>query len=167
MDALALLHEDHVKVASLFDRYVQTKDLGERKLIVEQIRQELTAHASIEETLVYPALRELAPNKEAVGVAFEEHHLIEVVLCQIDKLEPGSEELSIKLGVLKNLVTKHVEIEESTLFDLATQVLGTNGLRELGKRIEGAKQEAQRLNPALRVSMAPEAPAPQTQERKG
>lgn len=166
MDALALLHQDHVKVRSLFDQYVQTKDLGERKLIVERIRQELTVHAEIEETLVYPALRQLAANKDAVAVSFEEHHLVDIILCQLDALEPGSEELSVKLGVLKNLVMRHIETEESVIFDIATQVLTTDQLRELGSRIEAAKQEAKERIPTLRVTLAPE--APQTQEqRKG
>lgn len=167
MDALAVLHQDHVKVRSLFDQYVQTKDLDQRTSIVERIRQELMVHADIEETLVYPALRQLAANKDAVAVSFEEHHLVDIILCQLDTLEPGSEELSVKLGVLKNLVMRHIETEESVIFDLATQVLTTDQLRELGSRIEAAKQDAMQRIPALRVTMAPEAPAPQTQQKKG
>jgi hemerythrin superfamily protein len=167
MDALALLHQDHVKVASLFERYVQTKGQDARQQIIAQIRRELTVHSEIEETLVYPALRQLASNKEAVAIAFEEHHLVDILLCQIADLEPGSEDLSAKLGVLKNLVTRHVQQEETVLFDLARSVFTTDQLRELGKRIEAAKQEAEARIPTLRVTMAPEAPAPQKQEKKG
>ena len=71
MDALTLLHQDHVAVASLFVEYVATQDRQERTTIVEQLRTLLSAHSEIEETMVYPRLREQAPDKEIVGVAFE------------------------------------------------------------------------------------------------
>ena len=37
MDALALLHQDHVKVGSLFDQYVMTDDREGKNWVVDQI----------------------------------------------------------------------------------------------------------------------------------
>jgi hemerythrin superfamily protein len=165
MDALTLLHEDHVAVAALFVEYVATQDKTERTTIVSQLRELLTAHSEIEETMVYPRLREQAADKEVVGVAFEEHHLMDLLLCQMADLEVGSEDLSVKLALLKKLVAKHVEEEESTLFDLARQVYGQDGLVRLGSQIEMAKAKRGKGARVLNVTMAPEATEPQTTGR--
>ena len=163
MDALALLHQDHVKVATLFDQYVLTDDREAKNHVVDQILRELQIHAEIEEQIVYPALREKAPTDD-VAVAYEEHHLAEIVMCQLTDLEPGSEEFSVKLATLKDLVAKHIEIEERVLFELALKVLGTDRLRELGIQVAAKKQELLAQAPKLTVTMLPE--TPQTQPHR-
>lgn len=165
MDALALLHQDHVKVASLFDQYVLTEARESKNHVVDQILRELQVHAEIEETIVYPAIKEAAPGNE-VAVAYEEHHLAEIVMCQLTDLQPGSEAFSVKLALLKDLVSKHIEVEERVLFELAMRVLGPDRLRELGTRVEARKRELQAQAPKLRVTMLPETPATQPQSGK-
>lgn len=164
MDALALLHQDHVKVATLFGQYVITEAREAKNHLVDQILRELQVHAAIEEQIFYPALREKATTDE-VAVAYEEHHLAEVVMCQLTDLQPGSEEFSVKLATLKNLVAKHIEVEERVLFERALKVLGPDRLRELGARIQAKKQELLAQSPKLTVTMVPESPQPQPHEQ--
>lgn len=164
MDALALLHQDHVKVGSLFDQYVMTDDREGKNWVVDQILSELMIHAQIEETIVYPALREKSATPD-VGMAYEEHHLAEIVMCQLTELEPGSEEFSVKLATLKDLVAKHIEMEERVLFEQALRVLGTDRLRELGTQIEAKKAELKAQAPRLSVTMMPETPQTQPTEQ--
>jgi hemerythrin superfamily protein len=165
MDALALLHQDHVKVASLFDQYVITDAREGKNHVVDQILRELQVHAEIEETIVYPALKEAAPGNE-VGEAYEEHHLAEIVMCQLTDLQPGSEEFSVKLALLKDLVAKHIEVEERVLFELALRVLGPDRLRALGAQVAARKRELLAQAPKLTVTMLPETPTTQPQRGK-
>src|SRR5687767_15593342 len=52
-----MLKTDHDKVKKLFDKF-EKADPSEKKEIASQTLEELKVHASIEEQLLYPALRQ-------------------------------------------------------------------------------------------------------------
>ena len=62
-DAVDILKSDHEKVSSLFKAY-QSASPDEQTSIAKQIFNELELHATIEEELFYPALREQGDLKE-------------------------------------------------------------------------------------------------------
>ena len=59
MDAITLLKNDHQTVEKLFKRFENTGDAAmvERRKIVDQIIEELSQHAAIEEQIFYPVTR--------------------------------------------------------------------------------------------------------------
>src|SRR3954454_5006127 len=57
-DALALLRADHQMVQELFDKFEKTRSEDRKGALAEQICNELTVHAQIEEEIFYPAARE-------------------------------------------------------------------------------------------------------------
>src|SRR5690349_20032376 len=57
-DALALLRADHQAVQELFDKFEKTRSDERNGAIAQQICNELTVHAQIEEEIFYPAARE-------------------------------------------------------------------------------------------------------------
>ena len=66
MDAIALLTEDHAKVKAMFEQY---EGLGDRahatkQKLAMQICTELTKHATAEEEIFYPAVREASKENE-------------------------------------------------------------------------------------------------------
>jgi hemerythrin superfamily protein len=63
MDAIVLLKDDHKTVEKLFKQFEKAGERAykEKQQIVEQIIQELTTHAYIEEEIFYPAARQDVP----------------------------------------------------------------------------------------------------------
>ena len=145
MDAIALLREDHANVKRLFKRF---EGLGERAhktkgKLAQQIIEELSVHAFIEEEVFYPAVRELVDDTEDLVLeSFEEHHIVEWTLSELMDLEPRDERFDAKVTVLIELVREHIKEEEQEMFPQVRRALSRQELADLGERMETAKASA-------------------------
>jgi hemerythrin-like domain-containing protein len=104
---------------------------------MERIAQALKMHTQIEEEIFYPAVAEIGSQKarEMTMEAFEEHHVVDLVLAELPKVDPEDERFEAKMTVLMELVEHHVEEEDKEMFKLA-QKLGNDELKALGERME-------------------------------
>ena len=119
MDAITLLRADHKTVESLFKRFEATGDgaLVERRKIVDQIIEELSKHAAIEEQLFYPVARATVPGTDDIALeSLEEHHIVKWVLSELDGMDPNNERFDAKVTVLIENVRHHVKEEEGEFF---------------------------------------------------
>ncbi|MFE6847711.1 hemerythrin domain-containing protein [Streptomyces sp. NPDC057686] len=147
MDAIVLLREDHKTVEKLFKRFEKTSDddLTERRQIADEVIEELTVHAWIEEQVFYPAAREAAPDTtDHILESIEEHHAVVWMLSELKDMEPSDERFKAKMSVLMENVRHHVEEEEQDWFPDVRKAMGRNRLTELGDRLEGEKKKAPR-----------------------
>jgi Hemerythrin HHE cation binding domain. len=145
-DAISLLKADHKKVKGLLEELEQTTERGakKRKKLLDQIENELRAHTNIEETIFYPAFRDAVKKKEDREMYFEaleEHHVVKMVLPDIQGTDPTSEPFAAKAKVLKELVTHHAKEEEKEMFPEAKKVLDKEELIALGARMAAKKKE--------------------------
>ena len=145
MDAVTLLKKQHREVEALFKELENTDDAAGRRELMGQIREMLEMHTSIEEEIFYPAVREVETKKAEMMVleAYEEHHVVDLVLKDMPNVDPEDERFEAKMTVLKELVEHHVEEEEKEMFKLA-QKLGKEELREIGERMLGQIPEEMR-----------------------
>ena len=147
MDAIVLLKNDHKTVEKLFKQFEKAGDddpEGKRAL-VDQIIEELSVHAFIEEQHFYPVAREAVPETEDhVLESLEEHHIVKWVLEELREMDPRDERFDAKVTVLMENVRHHVEEEEQEWFPEVRQGMGRKKLQELGERLEKAKLEAPR-----------------------
>jgi hypothetical protein len=137
MDPLNLLKQQHREVEQLFSKIERTEEPESRREIMEQISEKLMLHMTIEEEIFYPAVRDARSTKKAeeqVGEAFEEHHVVKLVLAELPKVDPEDERFKAKMTVLSELVDHHVEEEEKEMFKLARK-LGKDELAELGEQM--------------------------------
>ena len=136
MKATDLLKKQHRHVKGLFKQVEKTEDSRGRRDLMEQIAHALKVHTQLEEEVFYPAVAELGSQKaqEMVMEAIEEHHVVDLVLAELPKVDPEDERFEAKMTVLKELIEHHVEEEESEMFKLA-QKLGSEELKELGERM--------------------------------
>jgi hemerythrin-like domain-containing protein len=143
MDAIALLKEDHDKVKKLLDDLDSTTERGvkTRDELFTKIKQDLQVHEAIEEEIFYPALKEHPKAKELVLEAYEEHHVVDMVMHEIDGVPYEDEAWGAKLTVMKENVEHHIEEEESEMFRQARQVFDKQELAELGERMRIRKEE--------------------------
>lgn len=118
-DALAVLQADHENVKALFGQYEQ---LGERahvskRKLANRICLELTRHATAEEELFYPAVRDAIPEcADQVDEARVEHASAKELIAQILAMEEGEQLYDATVKVLSELIAHHVSEEEGEIF---------------------------------------------------
>jgi iron-sulfur cluster repair protein YtfE (RIC family) len=136
MQPTQLLRKQHREVEGLFRKAERATGRDERRRLMEQIADRLELHTRIEEDLFYPAVRALDTKKarEMVDEAFEEHHVVKLVLEQLPRVDPEDERFRAKMTVLKELVEHHVEEEETSMFKLADKLDGDER-RDLAERM--------------------------------
>jgi hemerythrin superfamily protein len=138
-DALALLRADHQRVQEMFDQFEKTRSEDRKATLAEQICQELTIHAQIEEEIFYPAVREAIKDEDLIDEATVEHQSAKDLIAQIEGGGPGGEMFDAKVKVLGEYVKHHVKEEQNELFP---QVRKTKlDLKELGERLQQRKME--------------------------
>lgn len=150
MNVIELLKKDHQAVAGLFESFEAAKESEantEKQEIVGRIIEELSAHATAEEEIFYPAVAESAEEEkeeqaaDGVKEANEEHALVKQLLSQLEELDADDEQFDAKVKVLKDLVEHHVEEEEGQLMPRAKKLLSAEQLEGLGTRCAARKQE--------------------------
>ncbi len=146
MDAIALLKNDHEKVKDLLARLDKTTERGEktREELFATIKAELTVHETIEEEIFYPALKEHPKAKDLVLEAYEEHHVVDTVMAELEGLDVTDETWGAKATVMKENVEHHIEEEESEMFAQARKVFDKAELQDLGDRMAERKVSAQK-----------------------
>jgi hypothetical protein len=137
MKATDLLKKQHKEVKGMFKKMEKTEDPRQRRQLMEEISSALEAHTVIEEEMFYPAVRELDSKKahEMVDEAFEEHHVVKLVLKELPSVDPSDERFEAKMTVLSELVEHHADEEEDEMFKLAAK-LGADELQDLGAQME-------------------------------
>ena len=143
MNAFTLLKADHKKVAGIFEKLEPTTERGvkTREDLFAQLKTELDIHTRIEETILYPALKEAEETHDITLEAYEEHAVVKQLLAELDEMSKDQEEWGAKLKVLQENVEHHVEEEEGEMFPKARKVLSEEEVEALGERLEKAKQQ--------------------------
>lgn len=138
-DAISVLKADHRRVEELFKRFdaAGPRALKTKRSLVDRMITELSVHAAIEETLLYPAARSEVPETESeVLEALEEHHVVKWELSELEGMAPDDERFTAKVTVMMENVRHHVKEEESTLFPALRKHLSRIRLVELGEELE-------------------------------
>jgi hemerythrin-like domain-containing protein len=145
MDAMSLLKEDHRKVKKMLAELESTTERGvkTREELFTKVKQELVVHEAIEEEIFYPALKEHPKTKEIALEGYEEHHVVDTVMAEIEGVAYDDEKWGAKFTVMKENLEHHIEEEEGEMFKQARQVFDDAELDDLGNRMEMRKKELQ------------------------
>src|SRR5437763_1622858 len=88
-DAMAILKADHDKVKKLFKEFEKLHDAEsdvEAEAIAVQICNELTIHATVEEEIFYPEVREAIEDEDLMDEAEVEHATAKDLIAQIESM---------------------------------------------------------------------------------
>jgi hemerythrin superfamily protein len=144
-DAIAMLTADHKKVKALFKQFAKLKkdeaDESEKREVVQQICEELTVHAGIEEEIFYPAVREGIEEPDLMDEALVEHAGVKELVAQLRDMSPDDDLYDAKVTVLGEQVDHHVEEEEGEMFPKARKA--KVDLQDLGAQLAQKKQQLQ------------------------
>jgi hemerythrin superfamily protein len=145
MDALTLLTADHNRVRGLFeqfDRATESDDDATLGRVGAKIFEELRVHTTIEEERFYPAVHDLSQEiGELVDEGVEEHHVVKVLMGEIDALASSSDEWTAKMTVLIENVKHHAEEEEQEMFPKVRSAADAATLQALAEQLEAKKSE--------------------------
>ena len=146
MDAIALLEADHQKVKQLLTELESTTERGvkRRAELFATIKGELTLHEIVEEEIFYPELKAHPKAEDIVLEGYEEHHVVDVLMGELEALDVSDETWGAKAVVMKENIEHHIEEEEGEMFSKARQVFDDSELKDLGQRMEARKQSAGR-----------------------
>ena len=155
MDIVTLLKQDHRKVKGLFHKFERGRAEREKQQVAEQIIEELSRHATVEEQLIYPLLRARdSKHEDKVLEALEEHHVAKATLAELDKMSVDDERYEAKMTVLCESIRHHIEEEESELLPRLERVTSDEERKDLAKAVEKLK----RVAPNHPHPMAPDTP---------
>ena len=145
MDAITLLKTDHDKVKELLTELESTTERGvkTRSELFATIKGELTVHEIIEEEIFYPELKSHPKAKDIVLEGYEEHHVVDLLMAELESLDVSDETWGAKALVMKENIEHHIEEEEGEMFKTARQVFDAGELEALGARMEQRKTSAQ------------------------
>jgi hemerythrin-like domain-containing protein len=128
-----MLQADHRRVEALFARIGTTSE-EQRAALVRQLLAALRVHMELEETEIYPLLR----NEVDADLAEEaevEHQLARDGLAQLEELTPDEPGFDAALTMVMAGIEHHVVEEEGEAFPRLVAQLGVDRLADLATRL--------------------------------
>ena len=145
LDAIALLKRDHREVEALFEKFEKASGDGAKEKLARRICTELKVHATIEEEILYPALRGKIEDAD-LDEAYVEHDGAKVLINDIEAGSPDDQFYEAKVKVLKEEIEHHIKEEEKERDNIFTQARKTDvDLDALGAQMAARKAELMAL----------------------
>ena len=143
---MSLLEKDHRRFEQLLKEGEETTEeaVKGRPQLLKTIAAELNLHELIEEKVLYPALKAHPEAKDIVLESFQEHHVADVIVGELQNLGVSDEKWGAKFKVLKENLEHHIQEEEGPMWRTARGVFSQDELRQLGARMARMKAEAER-----------------------
>ncbi len=140
-EGIALLKREHHRFRELFD---EAEDAEGDKLvaITEELCMRLAVHMTIEEEILYPAVKPVIGADE-VNEGIVEHAAGKTLMAELEQLD-GTEELyKAKVHVLGEETIHHIDEEDEDMFEDAKKAHeeGKLNLDEIGDRLRDRQAE--------------------------
>ncbi len=141
MDVFEILRKDHEETLGRFRKLEETtpQDSDLRRRQFSTLNTELLAHLQAEEDAFYPPLLQSKYREDALE-AVEEHHVLELVLRDLQETEPRTERWKPKLRVLKEIMEHHIQEEEDKIFDEIRTILSHGTAEKMGMQFNAKKR---------------------------
>jgi len=146
MDAITLLETDHRRLEDLLARGEDTTETAvrERKTLLDTINRELTIHETIEERVLYPALKAYPEARDIVLEGLQEHHVADLIMKELYETAVSDEAWGAKFKVFKENIEHHIKEEEGPMFRTARGVMSREELLQLGAKMAQMKTAAEK-----------------------
>ncbi|KWT97004.1 MULTISPECIES: hemerythrin domain-containing protein [unclassified Variovorax] len=131
--ATNMIRLDHTHVMSTFHQYKASAPPRVKKGLASTICTALEVHASLEEEIFYPAVREVAED-ELIRESMAEHQEMKRLIGMLRRMEPEAVDYDETVMALMREVLHHVADEETIVLPAAERLLGDR-LGELGARM--------------------------------
>ncbi len=138
MDVLKYLEEDHKKVVELLTQLQKSTaaTVREKKFLI--VKQELYFHEQVEQKILYPSLQK--QGKSDVLEAYQEHHVVNLLLKDIEGISFDDKMWQAKITVLLENVKHHIKEERTKLFPLTRKLFDKATREEMTEKMEMIKK---------------------------
>jgi len=139
--AIRLLKEEHHRFRTLFDAAKQA-DGAKRVAIARELCMRLAVHMTIEEEILYPALKPVIGADE-VDEGIVEHDMGKKMMVEIENLD-GTEPLyEAKVHVLGEDTIHHIDEEDEEMFEDAKEahIAGKLDLDAIGEKMRARQAD--------------------------
>ena len=151
MDVLRLLEDEHDEAKSVFKALEKARG-SEASRLWDQLKSMLTLHEEMEETLFYPQLKAEKPTEDLILEAYQEHHVMDLLIEEISALKPSDEEWQPKIKVLQENTEHHIEEEEGELFPKVRKIWDTAKREQVGRQMEEMKERLKKAKKERRAA---------------
>jgi hemerythrin-like domain-containing protein len=107
----------------------------------EELKHHLQVHHKNEEKILYDVMQTKAKTRKDAIEAVEEHHVIELLLVDLENFPRDHERWAIKLEVLEEYTKHHFKEEENEIFPEGAKVLGEAELTRMAAQFEAVKDK--------------------------
>ena len=136
-----MIRFDHSHVMVTFHQYTKDKSPSVKKALADTICTALEIHATLEEEVFYPVMRQLDKGEPFVHKAEPEHNEMRRMIAELRRTS-GSDPRHDKLLLeLMRDVIHHVADEETTLLPQAEMLMTKARLSELGSHMTKRRME--------------------------
>jgi len=139
--AIRLLKEEHHRFRTLFDAAKQA-DGAKRVSIARELCMRLAVHMTIEEEILYPALKPIIGADE-IDEGIVEHDMGKKMMVEIENLD-GTEPLyEAKIHVLGEETVHHIDEEDEEMFEDAAKAhrVGEIDLDAIGEKMRARQAD--------------------------
>ena len=145
MDALELLEEDHKRFKEILKQGEETTEQARagRQKLFERLTRELLIHERMEEEVLYPALKAHPETKDIVLEGFEEHHVADLIVAELNATDVSDETWGAKWKVLRESLEHHIEEEEDEMFKKAKKIFDKEHREAMGLQMEAIRASEQ------------------------
>lgn len=137
MNALDVLRQQHRQIRQFLQQAQATSDDDDatRKQIYAHLSEVLHLHEHLEEKLFYPELKRRRATQRMAARSFDEHHLADVRLRELEAAPARQHAWGEALDRLAIALEAHIGREEDELFPAAKIELGEERLDLMGNEM--------------------------------
>ncbi len=128
-----VLTEHHQVIRDLFKKTLENPSK------FDELNNHLTVHHKNEEKYLYDLLEKEKKTRHDALEAVEEHHVIEMLLQELNHYPKKHERWKIKLEVLQEYTIHHLDEEEEDVFPQIEKALSKKKRKELAKKFVTTK----------------------------
>ena len=140
--AIRLLKEEHHIFRDLFDRAEQAEDDAALPPIAAELCMRLAVHMTIEEEILYPALKPILGEDE-INEGIVEHASGKALAAEIEQLDGDETLYRAKIHVLGEETVHHIDEEDEEMFAEAAEAHGKGkiDLDALGEKLRARQAD--------------------------
>ena len=136
-----MIRFDHSHVMVTFHQYTKDRAPSVKKALAETICTALEIHATLEEEVFYPVMRQLDKGEPFVHKAEPEHNEMRRIIAELRRTSGSDPRHDRLIMELMRDVIHHVADEETTLLPQAESLMSKARLSELGSQMTKRRME--------------------------
>lgn len=142
MDAFDFIAKENKRIVRALAKLANTptENFVVREKIFVSIKGYLEIHMKIEESILYPLLKQQTETRGKTFEGIAEHIAVKNLLSEMASMPTDNEEWTAKLNLLRENMKHHYREKKEDLFPEARKILSQDEIDDLGRRLLTARE---------------------------